>query len=320
MQNCFPLTAENSPSTRYAGYVLGARTMLKLGWEPVMFRRCLQSSSIWSRMYSSPVPRVGAHGTCAVCELPRRNLKSGEMGPAIQLYILWCPSELKTGLNGRLTVLLGCAACAAWHRQVGWGTGKNISSMSHCRMGHIDSPSSNMLVIFLNKGLVRKGVEWLHHQLFFPISILLATPTPVLQPPSSSAPRPHTVPRASPSFFTSLLCVKKNQQSCRHADHVVLLSLQTSSCPLFIDNCCSPALAAFWARRGCVGVCLLSTKHSRLLINHGSSQAWCSTVAAAAAADKSLWQRSLLVSFNERVISVDIGWSKRLYHSITLVL
>lgn len=45
------------------------------------------SAEIWSRIYSSPLPRGGARGTCAVRELPRRYLKSDEMGLVIQLYI-----------------------------------------------------------------------------------------------------------------------------------------------------------------------------------------------------------------------------------------
>jgi len=98
-----------------------------------MLRRWLQNLSLWSRIYSSSVLRVGAHGTCAVCELPRRYLKSGEMGPASQLRIQLCPSRLKAGLNGHLTARLSCAACAVLDGQVDQGTGENISRTSHCK-------------------------------------------------------------------------------------------------------------------------------------------------------------------------------------------
>lgn len=133
MQNRFPPTAENSPSTRYTGYMLGDWTMPGLGWEPAMLRRCFQNSSIWSRIYSSPILRVGAHGTRAMCELPRRYLKLPDVGPAIRVYILWCPSRLKAGLNGHLTTLLSCAACAVLDGQVDQGAGKNMPWTSHCK-------------------------------------------------------------------------------------------------------------------------------------------------------------------------------------------
>lgn len=120
-------------------------------------------------------------------------------------------------------------------------------------------------------------------------------------------------PRASlSSFFTTHCCLQKIQPSrggCPHADHVVLFSLHPLLCP-FTDTCSSPPAAAFWARRGCAGVCLLSTKPCRT----------CSTTTGAARPDEVQQQRSLLVSFNERVISVDIGWSKCQYHSIILIL
>lgn len=180
-------------------------------------------------------------------------------------------------------------------------------------MGLINSDPLNVLVIFLKKGLVRKGVEWLCHQLFFPISIILPALTSVLQQPSPSAPCPRTAPEHhSPRSSPLTVVYGKFSQAEVAAPMLTMLSffLSIHSCVPFTDTCCSPSAAAFWARRGCAGVCLLSTKPCRT----------CSTTTGAARPNEVQQQRSLLVSFNERVISVDIGWSKCQYHSIILIL
>lgn len=133
MQNHFP------PKRKILCMYVAQATYWKPGLCPgwVESPQCLggfcQNSSIWNRIYSCLLLRVGVCGTCAMCELPHRYLKLCEVGPAIQLYILWCPSRLKYGANGHQTGQLSWTACAGLDGKVDRGSGKNISLTSHCK-------------------------------------------------------------------------------------------------------------------------------------------------------------------------------------------
>lgn len=131
----------------------------------------------------------------------------------------------------------------------------NFTLQGGQRMGHINSSPPNVLVIFLNKGLVRKGVGWLRHQLFsFPSAsscqlplqfsnrppLLLRVP---IQPPE------HHPPHSSPLSFA----YRKFSEAEVASPALTTLSFCLfARCRVpFTGICSSPFSAAFWARRDC---------------------------------------------------------------------
>lgn len=167
---------------------------------------------------------------------------------------------------------LGCS--------VGWTAGSghsqeyslNFTLQGGKIMEHINSSPSNTLITFLNTHLVRKDVGWLHYQLSHQHQFSnshSSSPSVLLPLPFFSMTL--WVPRASPSSSsTSLLCTQKIQQSrgCPHIPQLFGLSLPH---PLY-RHLLSPSVAAFWARRGCADLCLLSTKCCRDWSTTGAPQ------------------------------------------------
>lgn len=142
-------------------------------------------------------------------------------------------------------------------------------------MGLINSDPLNVLVIFLKKGLVRKGVEWLCHQLFFPISIILPAPTSALQQPSSSAPCPRTAPEHhSPRSSPLTVVYRKFSQAEVAAPMLTMLSFFLS-----IRSCAplqTPAVPHLQQLSGQERLCrCVFARHQTLqdlLHHHGSCQ------------------------------------------------
>lgn len=210
-----------------------AGTMHGLGWD---VEEVLHKCNIWSRSYSCPsqVPAAPVPGVSCLTNI------CGLCHPVSQTVV---PSGLGAGLSGH-----------DWEVQC-WMDRWNRTlprKFPKFHMGHINSPPLNILITFLNTHLVRKGVGWHYISFSFPSASACQFPFQFFSPLSFFSVTPW-VPRASPSSsFTSLLCTQKIQQRRGHCPHIAPV----------LDICCAH-LWHFWARRGCAGLCLLSTKCCR---------------------------------------------------------
>lgn len=224
-----------------------------MGWAEPAMSRCSHNCNVWSRVYSCP-----SQGKCLQYLCWMWATSQIFVGPVIQFT--HCDALLDLRLDW-LDTGLQCWM-DRWIR-TNQEYSLNFTLQGGRMMGHINSSPSNTLITFLNTYLVRKGLGWLHHQLFLPISISFPAPTSPPSP-SPSSPWPHKSPEHhSPHPSPLSFAHRRFSKAEATAPTIPMLFFRLSLPRPHYRHLLSPSLSAFWARRGCAGLCLLSTKCCR---------------------------------------------------------